>query len=595
MRRLDNNGFSLLEIIVALAILSIVGTVIYNGFLQGLWTYNKATDMQNREATANYVAEWFNTHSLRWLSLDSTYNPSAVNGDIEFKTQSAAQSMRGTVKTSGGMLSYTDVGLIFDSATGSNYKVTDSNSSPFGIGDLVKDKQVKVSKISYTGMPINITNGDSSNPEFYVDVTLTPVEASKAGVGSTYKQTTLDSTGEYFQLAPSYVDENGVTHSSDPSSADYDANFAVKTNNYVVPDIRNMYDGDGVVVTDEINQYDTLVLNDIKNLMVEKIDAYNASLGATASDATLADTARFAGDFDTDFGYYYTGNTTAGNDIQKTTTITLKQVGTGADTDPISYVYVVTVEYEVSCNLPVYNVAGTGTIAGLPGTITVNNNSMTVTTSGSKYTVTYIEDLDSLISNDVDGLVSQGVLASNSFSGSNYKGSFGGVLYRSQLISDAERNLTNLYIIYEPFDKYSNTGVAGTNTLLSKDKVVIDGGTGTVPVNVYFVVQKVKNTAGTKEYDLSSSNLTLKNNAMKTGTTHDFQAVSVYTNSENLLKNSSNSNSLLNRYNYLTNSYGNARTNYYAMEIKLYKAATYDTTAGATNTAIYTLNTYKGE
>ena len=69
LTKLNNKGMSLIELMVAIALLAIAGTVLFNGFTFASQIFVKTSKLQMAEDVAQYVAEDFRSHTL-----DELYN-----------------------------------------------------------------------------------------------------------------------------------------------------------------------------------------------------------------------------------------------------------------------------------------------------------------------------------------------------------------------------------------------------------------------------------------------------------------------------------------------------------------------------------------
>lgn len=87
MKSINNKGISLIELLVAIALLAISGTVLFYGFVTSARLHNKTSDLQMAEDVAQQVSEEFRSHSLAWLktaySADSPA-PGDTSGKVTF-------------------------------------------------------------------------------------------------------------------------------------------------------------------------------------------------------------------------------------------------------------------------------------------------------------------------------------------------------------------------------------------------------------------------------------------------------------------------------------------------------------------------------
>lgn len=487
MKSINNKGISLIELLVAIALLAISGTVLFYGFVTSARLHVKTTDLQMAEDVAQQVSEEFRSHSVAWLE-------TAYSADTPDPADTS------------GKITFTNVAF--------NYKV-------------------------------NADKG-REDAKFFVDVILTPKDTSKSG-SEVVRTTTYD---QNMKIGDFY----------------YDVTDDVGTNTFIMPQITNIYDGKNVVVSSEINQYDNRVAGDLFYVIRSQLENYNKSrLDAAKVNLTL-----FEAEYNARFGTFYNTSGYSGTSVKKKTEITVHQQD-AATTD--KYVYSVKITYTFNFNFPLYNSqvvplgnlndglfvasGATNNLAAVDGA----DSALKVYRSGAQYTVIYEKELTELMSflgsssaiNGSFGEILNPVKEVDGFGNKTYmfdykvrKPDGTGVL------PEEEVPIANLYILYTPFDLYSDDGKASDEILFKIDR---RGGSQNI-VRIFFTVQDTQSLKDT------SKTVTVEN--CKIETPYDAATFKVYTNSDEIINNT---DSQMGKDNYLTNAYGKSITNFYDMQI----------------------------
>lgn len=507
MKTLNNKGVSLIELIVAVAMIAICGTMLFNGFTMAARAHVKTTNLQMAEDVAQQIAEEFKTNHVELLL--HRYN--AVSPVVTTDTVTGVK----TIEFNGIAVDYVSRAMINPNAKfTANIKLT--------------------SKLTADGTEISRTDGLETDKD------------------TTYKQ------------------------NSDEATSFYAVTSDVGTNSFIVPEVVNLYDGENVVVSYMINQYDNVVANDLLSAIRAKVMELNMSL----LPANQYDINALVNSYTTLY-IPYTKISEADQLIKKTTFKILSDNGS-------DYYYVVDIEYEFNFDFPVYKVGGVpaGTLSSLlSGDLAEVDGAAskyTIKKTGLEtYTVSYSYDLKDAEGVDNPESVSGEVLGNIGTSDSR-KGAFWGKVYVDpddfgEVALDIKADgsgdaVPYLYFLYTPFDLYSDsTG----NT--ANDEIFFEyyGPTGANKniVRTFLVVQE------TASYTDPEEPIKVENCEIDTsvGVSDVFK---VYTNSSDIIDKSSNN---VKGTNYLTNSKGEARYNLYDMEIIIFdqsgkQVATYTTT-----------------
>lgn len=464
MKSLGNKGFSLVELMVAIALLAISGTVLFYGFVTSGRIHLNTSQLQMSEDVAQYISEEFKSHSVDWLI-------SRYSG----------------VKTTSGI----------------------------------------VDTITFTGIPYEYEVEAATGREdakFTANITLTSKvndDGNETARNTTYKQ------------------NKDVTYF-------YEVADTVGTNTFIIPEITNIYDGKSVVISNEINQYDGRVVSDLWFAIHNDIAAKNALIPLEANKFNTN-----AMDSEYTSRYHPLTNISSSNALKKSTDIKVIETSSG---DSVNYSYVVTVKYTFNFDFNLSYKSGllgpslSSTVAaGELATVEGAESTYSVNHSGTKYVVTYSRVLDESLTGR------PGV--TGSFAGvMNVEGESGAPSFEYKSDGTGDK-IANLYILYTPFDLYSDSlsGVANDEITFN-----FEGSLNTNIVRVFFVVQELPHML---DPDLL---VTVPDCDIDSGDPAIFK---VYTNSADIIDNAFNN---FEGTNYLTNSYGKSHVNFYDMKIEVF-------------------------
>ncbi len=470
MKKFNNKGFSLIELVVAIGIIAIAGTALFNGFIMSGRVHMNTVQLQMAEDTAQKIAEEFNSNYITVL-----------------KTKYS-----------------TSTGVITDS--------------------IVDDvRTVTFADIPYTYEARTGTEGSS----FLVDIKLTSKKTAKGTEAvrtTTYKQ------------------------SSNDAATFYQVGDTVGTNTFIIPEVTNIYDGDRIVVSDEINQYDNAVWSDLLSALRSKLDEVNNNINVVENKYNV-------NEFENSFLslYWPYTNITNPDQLIKKTKVFVKYESGGSGT--LDFYYVITIEFEFNFDFPLVTMGGLlgpnlsevitvddlATVAGATSTYEIKK------TGSSQYTVSYKKLLDEAETGD-----------------STTYGTFGGKIDTSsqnpsepplEIKADGTGDaVPYLYILYTPFDLYSDDSGECNDEIMFD--CAIPGGDDQNIVRVFFVEQKLTNLVDTnKKSKVVNCDI---------DSPYPEETFKVYTNSTDVIDETSNA---IGEKNYLTNSYGKSRYNLYDMEI----------------------------
>lgn len=512
-----NRGFSLIEIIVAVAIITIAGTALFSGFVQALNVHRKTTRLQMAEDVAQQVAEEFNSHTLFVMQrLHGTPVDADGNGtNDEYVDIIARNKIAETA---------------YESYYENNAYGYFDNSSAVST-DIVSAYEFK--NLGYSFGVIE-DNGDPS-ASYMADVLLT---ARYTKTGEQTKVTAAD-----------YTTKNKTTYKQNQAAAQYyEVGSDVGTNTFIIPDIQNIYNGESVVVSDDINSYDFAAVNDLRFTLKNLIDTYN---NAHPTAPIMA--ASFESGFDSH--YNPMTNISHENDVQKTTEINIYS-GSGA-MGTASYYYIVKVSYEFNFDVSLLVASATGTVANANLKDIVSDGNLspaggttyyTISKSGTKYTVTY--------SKEIEGAPAYI---------SDKNGTFGGEIKidGADPITPSSNNVPYIYFLYRPFNVYYvNAASAATEKVLCNDivKVNYQGTMNGNQVKVFVVGQEVRNEKNPAK-DTTITNIILNPSLAESDYFH------LYTNCTEAFSDTYRPTTHVSGMNYLTNSVGETDVNHYEMVI----------------------------
>lgn len=516
--RKDNHGFSLIEIIVAVAIITIAGTALFAGFVQAMDVHRKTTRLQMAEDVAQQVAEEFNSHTLFVMQrLHGIPVDADGNGTNDDYVDIIARNK-------------IDSSVYNDYYENNTYGYFDNSSAVST--DIISAYEFK--NMGYSFGVIE-DNGDAT-AKYMVDVLLTARYTKKD------EKTKVTAADYATTKKTTYQQNQDVTNF-------YEVGTEIGTNTFVVPDIQNIYSGNSVVVSDEINSYDFAAVNDLRFTLKNLIDQYNV-----AHPTNPVMTASFESGFDS----HYNPMTNISNesDVRKTTEINLYS-GMGA-MGTASYYYIVKVSYEFDFDISLLrvNAAGVATNVNLSGLITDANLTppggttyYTINKSGTKYTVTY--------SKEIEGAPSYI---------SDKAGTFGGEIKidGADPITPSSNNVPYIYFLYRPFNVYyCNTAEAMTaEKIVCNDVVKInyDGTMNGNQIKVFLVGQEVRNEKVPAK-DTTVSKIILN------GTLKNSTYFHLYTNCTEAFTATNSPTTNMSIMNYLTNSVGETDVNHYEMNI----------------------------
>lgn len=385
----------------------------------------------------------------------------------------------------------------------------------------------------FTGIPYEYSVRTATNPssKFTADVTLTTkLTATDEEVrDTTYKQSDTDN---YFAIAPK-----------------------TGTNTFIVPEVKNIYDGKSVVVSEELNQFDSSVISNLYNAILNQLVQYNADQLAANPLAKVVDLSTFDSGFSDRF--YPLANIYGYNnvDIQKNTDIEIIEKVSG---EYVKYYYIVDTEYivEFDFDVELTNGSQSETVklsslmpSSFDAILAVGDSQITYKIDRNnidEYTVKYEAELDSA---DTGSL--------------SEKGTFAGPIVitdgtGSEVLckwADADSSVPYLYFLYNPFNVYSDNSTASGGHI-ANDKVTFSySGAGKKIARAFLVVQDAKHAVEVTE------DVYIKDCKIESG---DFLTqLQVFTNSSKIIEAASTFDGI----NYLTNSYGKSNVNLYDLKI----------------------------
>jgi prepilin-type N-terminal cleavage/methylation domain-containing protein len=232
----NNKGFSLIEILVAIAVIALVGSSVLSGFVQAARINARSKQMQEATDLAQITAEKFNANKLSdllttYLETDQGINKLTITlvkedgTEVPIIRQSATTNIDGTEAVSANENTRKDIQAKLDAVANTDYKVQISNLP-------------KVYITSTVSSPDDIPSTD-----YTVDVTL--------------------SSGQY-----SVSDAEVSAGTSEKITTTYNQQFNIKQgdkvvlNDFIVPDIRETNDN---LVISASDYNDTAAITDYKD------------------------------------------------------------------------------------------------------------------------------------------------------------------------------------------------------------------------------------------------------------------------------------------------------------------------------------------
>ncbi len=519
----NNKGFSLIEIIVAVAIITIAGTALFSGFVQAGNIHRKTTRLQMAEDVAQQVAEEFNSHTLFVM-----------------------QRLHGTavdVDGNGAVDDYVDI-IARNKIDSSNYSDYYENNAHgyFDNTSAVSTDIISAYEFKNMGYSFGVIedNGDAT-ANYLVDILLT-ARYTKAGEKAKVTATDYETKNKTTYQQVQKVTADSKTY--------YEMGSTVGTNTFVVPDVQNIYSGKSVVISDDLNSYDFAAVNDLRFTLKNAIDTYNIS--HPTNPIVMAS-------FESGFDSHYNPmtNISQANEVQKTTEINIFS-GMGGFGNA-SYYYIVKVSYEFNFDISLLcvNAAGVVTAIDLEDLIADGDlspvggtNYYTISKSGSKYTVVYSKEI---------------VDAPSYISASNRNGTFGGEIKIAggDPITPTSNNVPYVYFLYKPFNVYYMDAASLTSEkVICNDvvKVNYNGSMNSNQIKVFVVGQEIRNEKDAAK-DTTIGNIILNTSLINSAYFH------LYTNCTEAFSSSYTATTNMSGMNYLTNSVGETDVNHYEMVI----------------------------
>lgn len=523
-----NDGFTLVELLVAIGILSIVGTVLFNGFVLAARTYLKTSKLQMAEDVAQEVAEVFRATPLDGsnglLALYAEKEPDPADpGSGKMVVKSGVDT---TDSTSGVRT------ILFNDIA--NFDYNSRVNAVSGFGDYTVDvtlKSINTAKNSEIGKVLDDpSTHDATDPR-----------------KTTYEQSAYGKDG-------AVVRTDGI----------YIINENVGTNSFVVPEVKNIYDGTSVILSEDINQYDINVAEDMLNVICKAVAAENVGKTALAQVDAHNVESTFCARY-----IPYTGITSS-IDIQKETEFDFQQKLVSGG---VKYYCLVSIKYTFNFDMPLLKANGmpygknlSTIMAGMNGHEDGAVTKYTISVTGSEYTISYLHEIPTTAGAEgyYEGLGGLKASFVQEIKVSNKDGSE--QTYKADGTGD---KVPDFYILYTPFDIYSSSTADANDVIKIKNEIPVDAKN---VLRTFFVVQ---DTTHTKAMSAGKSLTTkVKNCSFTLGqptptkakplTKFNFQ---FYTNSSDIISNSTNN---ITAECYMTNSTSKTHTNLYEMEIIVY-------------------------
>lgn len=384
----------------------------------------------------------------------------------------------------------------------------------------------------FTGVPYEYSVRSSTNPsaKFTADVTLTTklTATDEEARDTTYKQNDKDN---YFAIAPK-----------------------TGTNTFIVPEVKNIYDGKSVVVSEDLNEFDSSVVSNLYNAIQNYVVQKNAEWLAANPLAQIVDLNSLDAAFSAKFYPLSNMYSDSSTDVEKNTSVEIVEKVSGAY---VKYYYIVDTEYVFKFDFPVLLTNGTSTSyvdlkdlmpSSFDAILAVGDSQLTykITRTNDEYTVKYEAELDSA---DTGSL--------------SEKGTFAGPIVITDSTgaeilcewADADASVPYLYFLYNPFNVYSDSKNASGDYVANDNVTFSYSGAGKKIARVFLVVQDSKHAVDVTE-DVYMKNCTVSSGDFLT-------QLQVFTNSSEIIENSST----MHEVNYLTNSYGKSNANLYDLKI----------------------------
>lgn len=527
MRTLNNKGMSLIELLVAVAIVTISGTTLFYGFVAAAKTSARTSQRQMAQDGTQKLIEEFQSYTVR--ELEEKYTGLYTK---EWVLDSAGNKVINGKED-------TDI-----------YNIT----SPDNIVDDMYE--YKFDNIVYTYSP----RGEQAGSSYVATIELSPLTATDL-TDPTIKK----------ELDTALSSENKNTYKQrGVESNKYAVNplTNVGTNTFILPDVTNLYDGKSFVLSEELSEYDSSVVSNLYSAIYSALQEVNNTLKAASPTAPVILLDQFDSDFSARYIPLSNMNGSAAK-LEKTTEFYLADDFSGGK---YNYQYIIQLSYEFSFDFnlvlsngiitttaPLSSVLGTT----IPTAIDGADTTYTIKRSGTKYTVEYKQEIADISKYGTSG----GVIELEDKDG-------------NPVTDFAISELPRIYLLYKPFDVFSDTKSDGKYIASDKIRFVANcgpytGGNATVP-SVFFVAQETKHAIDTntdvvlRDLEMESQ---LRNDASlsnpkypgNTNLSYDEEHIKVFTNCLPAIEK----NADFGPKNYLTNSIGEFSTNFYKMTISL--------------------------
>lgn len=535
MRTLNNKGVSLIELLAAVAIITISGTTLFYGFVAAARTSTKTSQRQMAQDGAQKLIEEFQNSSIFDLETNPAY---ASIYTKDWVLDSAGNPIINNVKDP------------------SPYNVEEGRKFPNDPSKEVNDMyEYQFNNIAYTYQ----ARAGQTGTNFVADITLTPL-------------TTVDASD------PTIKTELDTALSRDPSTNNHNTysqrgtetnGFAMNTatkvssNTMIIPEANNIYDGKSFVLSEEFNENDSSVVSNLYSAVYAALQEKNDAIRALSPTAPVISLDQFDSDFSTRYIPLTNMHGTSAK-VQKKTEFLLKD---STSSGKVTYEYAIRLTYVFDFDFDLLLTNGTVTTTqSLSSTISTGTylptdvagaaSTYTVKKTGSKeYTVEYRMDIPGVTVDGADGATSGGVVKLEDETGAE-------VTEFNRL----EEELPRIYLLYTPFDTVlgTSTTVDGVKKQFAEDEFEFKTTCSTpnageqIP-RVFFVVQDQKHLIDTDRV------VTLKSNNVKANQSTYGNQIQIFTNCLELIKTAAGST--FGPDNYLTNSYGQFIPNFYKMTV----------------------------